>query len=72
LLLQSPLPITTALSFVLLSAIAVAAALTIGHCCLHPHWQSQLPSPLAITVAVVIAHCQDLLPWRGNNRIQTN
>jgi hypothetical protein len=71
LLSQSPSPITATVSFALLSAIAVATALTIGHCRLHPCWQSQSPSLLVITVAVPIAHYQDLLPWRGKNSIQT-
>jgi hypothetical protein len=37
--------------------IAAAVALAIGHCRLRHHWQSQLPSPLAVTVAVAVAHC---------------
>jgi hypothetical protein len=71
LLLQLPSPITTAVSFALPSAIAVAAALTVGHCHLHHHWQLQSLSPLAITVAIAVAHCQEVLPWRGENCIQT-
>jgi hypothetical protein len=64
LLLQLPSPITTAILFALPSAIAVAVALAIGHCCLCHHWQSQLPSPLAmITITAAAAHCQELLPW---------
>ncbi len=62
LLLQSPFPITAAVSFALPSAIAVAVVLPVGHCRLHHRWPSQLPSPLAITVIVAVAHCQELLP----------
>ena len=36
-------------------AIAVAIALAVGHCHLHHHWPLQLPSPLAITVAMPLA-----------------
>jgi hypothetical protein len=71
LLLQLPLPITAAISFALPSAIVIAVALAIGHCHLHYHWQSQLPSPLVITIAITVANCQKLLPWRGENIIQT-
>jgi hypothetical protein len=54
----------------LLSAIAAAVALTVGHCRLRHRWQSQLPFPLAITVAIAITHCRELLPWHGKNSIQ--
>jgi hypothetical protein len=57
-----PLPITAAVSVALLSAIAVPVALAIGHCRLCHHWPLQLPSPSAITIAVPISHCQELLP----------
>jgi hypothetical protein len=55
LLSLSPLPITTAVSFLLPSAIVVATTLAIGHCRLHQHWQSQSPLPLAITITVAVA-----------------
>jgi hypothetical protein len=50
-----PSTIAAAISVTLLSAIAVAVALAIGHCRLHHHWPSQLPLPLAITVAMPLA-----------------
>jgi hypothetical protein len=65
--LRSPSTITAAISVALPSAIAVADALTIGHCSLHHRWSSQLPSPLAITVTIAVSHFQELLPWRGEN-----
>jgi hypothetical protein len=71
LLSQLPLPITTAVSFALPSAIAITIALAVGHCRFRHHWQLQSSSPLAITVAIPIAHCQKLLPWHGKNSIRT-
>ncbi len=70
-LLQLSSLMTAAVSFALPSAIAIAVALVVGQCHLHHCWQSQLLLPLAITVAVAIAHCWELLPWRGKNSIWT-
>jgi hypothetical protein len=50
--LWSPSTITAAISVVLLSAIAVAKALAIGHCRLHHCRPSQLPLPSAITITM--------------------
>jgi hypothetical protein len=71
--LQLPSTIATTLSVALPSAIAVAiaVALPIGHCRLRHRWPLQLPSWLAITVTIAISHFQELLPWHGENRIQT-
>jgi hypothetical protein len=71
--LQLPSTIAAAVSVALLSVIAVAVglALAIGHCHLHHHWPLQLPSLLAITVAVAVGHFRELLPWHSKNCIQT-
>ncbi len=68
-----PLPIAAAVCVTLPSAIAVAAAVAVavGHCRPRHHQPSQLPSPLSITVLTAVGHCQELLPWRGKNCIQT-
>jgi hypothetical protein len=50
-----PSTIAAAISAVLLSAITVAAPLAVGHCRLHHRWPSQLPLPLAITIAMPLA-----------------
>jgi hypothetical protein len=63
LLPQSLSPIPAAISFVSPSAIVI------GQCHLCHRWLLQLPSPLAITIAVAIAHCRELLPWHGKNSI---
>jgi hypothetical protein len=70
--LRSPLTIALTISDALPSAIAiaVAAALAIGHCSLHHRWPSQLPLPLVITVTIAICHFQELLPWHGEDCIQ--
>jgi hypothetical protein len=47
--------IAAAISVELLSAIAVAIALAVGHCRLRHRQPSQLPLPLAITVAMPLA-----------------
>jgi hypothetical protein len=47
--------IAAAISVALPSAIAVAIALAIGHCRLRHCWPSQLPSPSAITIAMLLA-----------------
>jgi hypothetical protein len=72
LLLWLPSTIAAALSVALPSAITIAVTiiLAIGHCRVHHHRPSQLPSPLAITITVVISHFQELLPWRSKNCIQ--
>ncbi len=72
LLLQLPSTIATPDSVALPSAIAVAIAiaLTINHCCLCHGWPLQLPSPLAITITIAVGHFQELLSWRGKNRIR--
>jgi hypothetical protein len=64
--------ITATVSVASPSAIAVAipVALAVGRCHLCHCWPSQLPSPLAITITIVIGHFQELLPWRGKNCIQ--
>jgi hypothetical protein len=49
------LTIAAAISVALPSAIAVAVALAIGHCCLHHRRPLQLPSPPAITVTMTSA-----------------
>jgi hypothetical protein len=54
-LLRSPWTIAAAISVVLPSAIAVVVVLAIGHCHLRHHRPSQLPLPLAITVAMPLA-----------------
>ncbi len=71
LLLRLPLPITATVSVALLSAIAVAVALAVSHSRFCHHWPLQLPSLSAITIAVAVANCQELLPWLGKNSIQT-
>jgi hypothetical protein len=53
--LQFPSTIAAAISVALLSAIAVANALAVGHCRLRHHWPLQLPLLLAITVAMLLA-----------------
>jgi hypothetical protein len=68
--LRSPTAIAAAISVALPSAIAVADALSVGHCHLRHHWPSQLPLPLAITVTIAIGHFQELLPWCGKNCIR--
>jgi hypothetical protein len=71
LLLWLPSTITAAVSVALLSAIAIAVVLAVGHCHL-PHCRPlQLPSPSAITIAIAIGHFQELFPWRIKNCIQT-
>jgi hypothetical protein len=50
-----PSTIATTISVALPSAIAVAVALAFGHCRLHHRWPSQLPLPLAITIAMLSA-----------------
>ncbi len=64
-------PIAAAISVALSSAITVAVVLAVGHCHFCHHRPLQLPSPSAITVAVAVSHCQELLPWRGKNCIRT-
>jgi hypothetical protein len=54
-LLRLPWTIATTISVTLPSAIAVAVALAVGHCRLCHCRPSQLPSPLAITVAMPLA-----------------
>jgi hypothetical protein len=71
LLPQLPSLITTAVSFALQSAIAIAIALAVGHCRLRHCWQLQSPLPMAITIPIAIAHCRELLPWHSKNSIQT-
>ncbi len=61
--------ITTAISVALSSAIAVLVALAVGHCRLRHCRPLQLPSSLAITVAIAIHHFQELLPWHSENCI---
>jgi hypothetical protein len=71
--LQSPSTIAAAVSVALPSAIAVAVAvaLAVGHCRLCHRRPSQLPSPLAITVTIVVGHFRELLLWRSKHCIQT-
>jgi hypothetical protein len=69
LLLKSPSPINAAVFFALPPEIAIAVTLAASHCHLRHHWPLQSPSPLAITVALAIIHCQELLPWCGENSI---
>jgi hypothetical protein len=71
LLLWLPLTIAATISVALLSAIAVAISLAVGHCRLRNPWSSQLPSTLAITVAITVGNFRELLPWRGKNCIRT-
>jgi hypothetical protein len=54
-LLRSPSTIAAVISVALPSAIAVAVALAVSHCRLHHRWPSQLPLPLAITIAMLSA-----------------
>jgi hypothetical protein len=51
--------------------MSIAIALAVGHCRLCHRQPLQSSSPLAITIAIAISHCQELLPWRGENSIQT-
>jgi hypothetical protein len=55
LLLRLPLTIAAAISVALPSAIAVAVALAVGHCRLCHRQPLQLPSPSAITIAMLLA-----------------
>jgi hypothetical protein len=66
---RSPSPIATTISVTLPSAIAIAVALAVDHCHLHHHQPLQLPSPSAIAVAIAVGHCQEFLPWSGENCI---
>jgi hypothetical protein len=68
--LRAPLTITAAISVALLSAIVVAFALAVSHCRLRNSQPSQLPSLLAITIAVALGHFRELLPWHGKNCIR--
>jgi hypothetical protein len=63
------LTIAAAISVASPSAIAVTVALAMGHCCLRHHRPLQLPSPLIITIAIIVGHFQELLPWHGKNCI---
>jgi hypothetical protein len=53
--LRLPSTIAAAISAALPSAIAVAVAHAIDHCCLCHRQPSQLPLPLAITIAMPLA-----------------
>ncbi len=81
---RQPLPLPSPSAIAILVAVAHCCrhlcpiavshrrvALAIGHCH-HCHcWSLQSPSLLAITVAVTVGHCRELLPWRSKNCIGT-
>jgi hypothetical protein len=80
-----PLPLLLPLAIAV--AVAVnhchhyLCCIAVSHCCCHRPccWPLPSPSPSAIAVAIAVGHhhrhavghFQDLLPWRGNNCIQS-